>query len=85
MKSPMVKNAGYIKEKTGYSELQVLRSGAGYYIGTIYTDPETGFREPGSRDSDYFSKRESAEKFLEELTKVEAEGGDISPFLRDRP
>lgn len=63
MKSPMISNADYITNKKNYSELQVLESPAGYYIGTIYTD-ESGFQEPGSRDSEYFESREGAEKAL---------------------
>ena len=47
MKSPMVENAEYIKDKEKYSELQILRSGAGYYIGTLYMDPGDGRRSRG--------------------------------------
>ena len=66
MKSPMIQQADYIpaEEKSGYSDLQVLRSGAGYYVGTIYTGPE-GFKEPGSRDSGYFTTAEDAQTYLE--------------------
>jgi len=32
--------------KSGYSELQVLESAAGLYVGTTFT--ENGFTEPGS-------------------------------------
>lgn len=69
MKSPMVTNAMYIKEaeKSGYSDMQVLSSAAGYYIGTLYTNIEedgTRWEEPGSRDSDYFKTREDAERYL---------------------
>lgn len=67
MKSPMVENAEYIIDKEGYSELKVMRSAAGYYIGTEYVDPVDGLREPGSRDSDYFPNREQAEAFLNTL------------------
>lgn len=65
-KSKMVEQADYIPEdeKVGFSDLQVMQSGAGYYIGTIYTDPKDGFTEPGSRDSDYCATREEAEKLL---------------------
>lgn len=65
MKSQMVQRANYISEdeKSGYSDLQVLRSNAGWYIGTIYTDKD-GFQEPGSRDSEYFPTKEAAEKAL---------------------
>ena len=40
MKSPLVESADYIKDKENYSDLQVLMSGAGYYIGTVYNNPE---------------------------------------------
>ena len=75
MKSPMVTNASYIPEKKGYSELKVLRSGAGYYIGTMYVDPVDGFEEPGSRDSDYFASKEAAEDYLR---TIEASGDGIA-------
>lgn len=67
MKSPMVENADYIAEKSGYSDLQVLSSPAGYYIGTMYVNVEADgsrWEEPGSRDSDYFKTREDAERYL---------------------
>lgn len=72
MKSPMVQSASYIKDKERYSDLQVLRSGAGYYIGTVYIHPE-GFAEPGSRDSDYFPTKEAAEEYLKLIESGEAE------------
>ena len=53
-----------IEDIENYSELKVMHSNAGYYIGTTYTDPVAGFVEPGSRDSNYFKTREEAEKFL---------------------
>ena len=76
MKSPQIDFANKSWAKDGdnpsdYSEMKVLQSAAGYYIGTIYTDPDDGFEEPGSRDSDYFDTREEAEKYLEELEKGE--------------
>ena len=52
-----------------YSDLQVLMSGAGYYIGTIHTDQEFHFNEPGSRDTDYFFTEDEA-KFV--LAQMEA-------------
>lgn len=45
-------------EAKNYSELQVLKSGAGYYIGTLYN--EGNFIEPGSRDSTYFQRESDA-------------------------
>jgi hypothetical protein len=41
-----------------YSDLQVLKSAAGYYVGTIYSDGQYG--EPGSRDTDYFPTKKAA-------------------------
>lgn len=64
MKSPMVQNASYIEDKGNYSELQVMRSGAGYYVGTIYTGAD-GFQEPGSRDSGYFPTEKDAQLYLD--------------------
>lgn len=69
MKSPMVEAAEYliIDEKSKYSDLQVLRSAAGYYVGTTYDE-----HEPGSRDSDYFPDRISAELHLRAIERGEA-------------
>jgi hypothetical protein len=79
MKSPMVQNASYIKpaEKVSYSDLQVMQSNAGYYVGTICTG-EDGFQEPGSRDTGYFRTRKEAEAALKE---IEGGGGE----LREHP
>ena len=63
MKSPMIQAADYITDKENYTELQVLRSAAGYYIGTTYNNPD-GYQEPGSRDSDYFATAQEAELYL---------------------
>jgi len=63
MISPMVCSEPAITEKGTYSELQVLHSAAGYYVGTLYTN-EDGFPEPGSRDSGYFQTREKATAYL---------------------
>lgn len=84
MKSPMVTNASYIEnaDKGNYSELQVMQSGAGWYIGTIYTGAD-GFQEPGSRDSDYFATEAEAAEFLKGL---EAAGDEEAAMvLRDHP
>lgn len=64
MKSPMIQEADYITEadKENYSDLQVLQSNAGFYIGTLYN--ERGMLSPGTRDSEYFPTRESAAKAL---------------------
>ena len=48
----------------GYSELMVCVSAAGYYLGTMYTDPDSTesdvFEEPGSRETDYFLIKDEA-------------------------
>lgn len=60
-----------------YSEFMVLKSPAGWYIGTIWTacgkcdecrrdDYEQGWQEPGSRETDYVETEEEATKALEE-------------------
>jgi hypothetical protein len=66
----MVSSADYIDEddKGNYSELKVMRSAAGWYVGTEYHDP-AGFTEPGSRDTGYFSTEREAQL---ELTMLEA-------------
>lgn len=49
-----------------YTELQVLRSGGGWYIGTMFvhhTDGRSdcpGLVEPGSRESEYFASQHEA-------------------------
>lgn len=63
---------------TGYSDLQVLRSTAGFYIGTTYIDPESGWQEPGSRDSDYFVHKEQAMQALAKLEWLFAHSGEDS-------
>jgi hypothetical protein len=78
----MVTNLPCISDKGGYSDMQVLRSPAGWYIGTIYTGPD-GFMEPGSRDSDYFETREEAEQALGALSAM---GDDFAAdVLRKTP
>lgn len=66
MKSLQVTQASYIpaSDKDNYSDLHVMKSNAGWYIGTTYTDPETKEQEPGSRDSDYFLSKKEAEAYL---------------------
>ncbi|SDR37162.1 hypothetical protein SAMN05443245_5191 [Paraburkholderia fungorum] len=69
MKSPMVTNLDCVPDKDSYTELRVLRSAAGYYVGTLHTD-EDGFTGPGSRDSDYFRTSQEAERFLRMVSEV---------------
>ena len=71
----------------GYTELQVLQSAAGFYIGTRYEEKdaegEVVWEEPGSRDSDYFTSFAAAEQSLKLLTSL---GDDISAqMLRSHP
>lgn len=51
-----------------YSDLRVLRSPAGWYIGTVVQ--ETG--EPGSRDTCYFPAETAANFALELLKRMRA-------------
>lgn len=74
MKSFQVMNCIPEDEQTNYSDLQVLQSAAGYYIGTIHDDG--GFKEPGSRDTNYFSKKSTAEKALAILEAAYEAGED---------
>lgn len=69
----------YCPDPDNYSDLKVLSSGAGFYVGTVHTDP-SGFTEPGSRDSDYFGTPEEAQTFLDDV----AASGDRSR-LRQHP
>lgn len=83
MKSPMIKNADYLPEKGAYSELQILSSAAGFYVGTTYTDPKYGCEEPGSRDSDYFRTYQDAERYLKTLNIIGDETAAM--LLRQNP
>ena len=53
-------------EKERYSDLKVMQSAAGFYVGTEYEDPDFG-ASPGSRESGYFSTAKEAEVFLARL------------------
>jgi hypothetical protein len=65
VKSRMIQAASYIPDadKKLYSDLKVMHSAAGFYIGTVYDCPDLG-PCPGSRDSGYYSDRASCEKDL---------------------
>lgn len=65
MRSPMVESASYIPNKRSYSDLQVMQSAAGWYIGTTFNG-EWG-PEPGSRDSGYYATKAEAEADLAKL------------------
>lgn len=48
------------------SELKVMKSGAGYYIGRSCTeDDDPGFPMPYSRESGYFASAEEAQTHLD--------------------
>lgn len=77
MKSPMIMAADYIPadEKKNYSDVQVLKSGAGYYLGTLHQERDSAgnllYEEPGSRDSDgYFPTPEAAAKALRAMEEA---------------
>jgi len=60
---------GYLasQDKSGageYSDLTILSSPAGFYIGTLFTEHGSGYTEPGSRESEYFEYRVAAERAL---------------------
>lgn len=87
MKSPMVTNADYIKDKSGYTDLQVLKSAAGYFIGTLFEErDDTGkvvFVDMGSRDSDYFKTEKEAKAYLK---TIESSGEGVAEMvLRNHP
>ncbi len=62
-----------------YTDLQVMRSGAGGYIGTEYEyiDKDSGYTiaEPGSRDSNYFPTEELANYALAQLIQLDMGNG----------
>lgn len=57
MKSPLIADA---KDRKLYGELKVMKSNAGYYIGSEYANPD-GYTEPGTRDSPYYADSSAAE------------------------
>lgn len=52
------------------TDMKVLRSAAGFYLGRLYFDVEVGCELPYSRESDYFATREQAERALQQGFKV---------------
>lgn len=87
MKSPMITKGDFIEDKGSYSDLMVLRSGAGFYVGTLWQERDAKgkivYQEPGSRDSDYFPSHEAAASFLATLTVC---GEDVAEtMLRQHP
>lgn len=51
-----------------YTDLQVMRSNAGWYIGRACWDVEGGYPEPYSRESDYYGTEAEAAKALPSFT-----------------
>ena len=48
------------------TDLKVMKSAAGYYIGRGFTEPDVPFEQPYSRDSlDYYPTREAAQYALD--------------------
>ena len=87
MKSPMITKAKYLTNKSGYTDLMVCQSAAGYYIGTMWEEKnaagEVLWQEPGSRDSDYYKTAEDAQKCLNLMLLLGDEVADA--VLRSAP
>lgn len=66
--------------QTYYSDLCVLESQKGFYIGTLFTHPGSKFVEPGSRDSTYFPCLIQAQSALDYLEVLAASGSSKYPF-----
>ena len=47
------------------SELKVMKSAAGYYLGTSYTSDDMPWQAPYSRESGYWATEEEAKKALD--------------------
>jgi len=78
MKSYQVQEICIPAEQPYYSDLKVLKSAAGYYIGTEYHSVYG--TTPGSRDSDYYPTEEKAKYALlclENLDRLWSK--DLSP------
>ena len=75
MKLRSIQVASYDKpNESKYSDLQVMKSGAGWYIGTIYTGDE-GYPEPGSRDTPYFPTKDIADAAFELMPRFVMSNG----------
>ena len=42
------------------SDIKVMKSGGGWYLGTTITDPDFGYEEPYTRESEYFGTEQKA-------------------------
>ncbi len=67
-KFPNLINGDYV------SNLQVMKSHAGYYLGRSYFDTDYGFEGPYCRETYYFDTREEAESLLESYNLSEKLG-----------
>lgn len=69
MSAPNTSIVDFDTQDSGYTDVQVLHSAAGYYIGTLYINgPSSCFPnliEPGSRDSGYYATEAEARQALE--------------------
>jgi hypothetical protein len=51
------------------THIKVMKSGAGYYIGRGYTEPDLPFEQPYSRESqEYYPSKELAQQALDSDT-----------------
>lgn len=65
------------------SGFKVMRSAAGWYIGTGYADPDMGGAEvPNSRESVYYATAEDAEGALNMWKKAADSFGDFHTAYR---
>lgn len=56
------------------SQLKVLESAAGYYVGRLYKDRSEGdVWMPYSRDSDYYATAEDADRYRATLTAYDTD------------
>jgi hypothetical protein len=62
----MKSNQVPLEERKHYSHLMVLQSARGYYIGSLWHDPDNANESgPGTRDSQYFASPEEAQAALD--------------------
>lgn len=64
MKGYLASKAEGLETEGTYSDLKVMKSNAGWYIGTTFIYKEDGREEPGSRESEYFPNKEMAQDAL---------------------
>ncbi len=69
---------------SGYSDLKVLKSNAGYYVGTQFTGGGIPYPQPGSRDTGYMTEEEAYD-LLGKINDLALMGIDYSQYLRSHP